>query len=95
MHRLVILVDDDSTKEERDAVTKAIDRMHVEWWHWFHYAWLVKDSRDRPVLFWREVVQALIPNTVGFVVLQVTAQDAAYWINEDGAEWIKDDWMKD
>jgi hypothetical protein len=88
----VILVDDAVSREDRDAITTAIDADRtLDWWHWFHRSWLVKDSTDRSATQWREFVHALAPQ-IEVVILEVTPRDAAYWTHEDSAEWIADTW---
>jgi hypothetical protein len=94
MRRFVILADDEVSREHRDAITLHIDGdADLDWWHWFHRSWLVKDRKDRTPTEWREIIHAVAPQAE-IVILEVEPKGSAYWTEKDSADWIAESWPK-
>jgi hypothetical protein len=90
MGKFVVLVDE-ATTSQRDAITSAIKDEGVAWWHWIQYAWLVKDRTERDPAFWRELVKAAAPG-VRVVILQVDPINWGCWMPSDAHKWLRETW---
>lgn len=75
MTKRLVVITDDASKADRQAITDAIKGAGVAWWHWFQPAWLIKDRQDRSTKWWRD----LLTKAADTHLLILEVSDEADW----------------
>lgn len=89
--RFVVVVDE-STPEDQEAITDAVKAEEgVGWWHWFPQTWLIVDVKGRDAIWWRDKLRLAAPNA-HFLVVKATGGVWAAAGTKKALQWLHEQW---
>jgi len=92
--KMVVLTDEEA-RETRDALTRAIEKTGVPFWHWYQFGWIIVDPDGRHETWWRDhLIQALGPITLTIVRTDGRNNWCGFGVPKV-FEWFKDSWDVD
>jgi hypothetical protein len=93
----LVVVADDMSRDERDAVTTALREFGKAdngffWWHRFPTLWLLVDSASRTASWWRNYLKEFA-GSGGYLVFSVGAKSAwAGVVTKEQMKWLHGPW---
>lgn len=93
MTRRFMLMVDDATPPEQDAVTKYLQTLSYGFWHYFSDGWLIVDRSSTltaPML--RDKLKQLVPGKTTLVVPMNNPAEWAGFGTTENFQWLHDVW---
>jgi|GEM_PF-2224719 hypothetical protein len=94
MKRFVLLVDD-ATQEQQNAVTSHFRNKPQGFWHIFSDAWLLMDPTEALTVYsLRDQLKSLVPGATTLVLPIDNAVNWAGFGKTESFKWLNDTWPK-
>ena len=87
-----LLVVDQISPVEAQALAKGIAQQGLNWWHWMAPVWLLIDPQGRGTAHWRDFARSTAPSASILVVDVGFGADWSAYLPQNTHKWLHDNW---
>lgn len=94
MRRFIMIVDD-ATPEQQNAITKSLEGKPQGFWHYFSDVWLIIDASNTcTTISLRDHLSQVVPGATTLILPIDNANEWQGFGKQDTFKWLHDTWPK-